>query len=181
MVFKLENTKRKEAEKMLKRSLVAVNVLVMALPAVAGGYKVHSWNSRKTPYHSETVPNKIDVVLAEVGYSFRFLSLGSIKVTQDAEAEDPYRTYAGCAFNGVLTNFPTGVKVTIAGSGSLAGGEWSVTMKMPDGSETEQIDAFPGRKDFEICVQGKNVNIGALTGGAKRVHVADVTIQCCPR
>jgi len=166
---------------MLKRSLVAVAVLVIALPAVAGDYKVHGWSSRRTPYGTLKVPNKISVVLTDVGYSFRILNLSTIKVKQDTDADDPYRTYTGCATNGILTNFPTDVKVTIAGSGSLAGGEWSAIMEISGEADAQQITIPQGRTTFRICVRGKNINIRALTGGARSAHVADVTIRCCPR
>jgi hypothetical protein len=166
---------------MLKGSRVVVALLVIALPAVAGDYKVHGWSSRRTPYRLLKVPNKINVVLADVGYSFRILNLSTIKVKQDTDADDPYHTYTGCATNGILTNFPTDVKVTIAGSGSVAGGDWSVTMKIPGRADAQQITVPLGRTTFRICVQGKNINLGALTGGARSVHVADVTIRCCPR
>ena len=161
--------------------LVVVALLVIALPAVAGDYKVHGWSSRTTPYRMLEVPKKINVVLAHVGFSFRILNQSPIKVEQDTDADDPYRTYTGCAENGVLTNFPTDVKVTIAGSGSLAGGDWSVTMEIPGEADAQQITVSPGRTTFRICVQGKNINLGALTGGARSVHVADITIRCCPR
>lgn len=166
---------------MLKGNLVVAAVLVLALPAVAGDYKVHGWNSKTLPYRRVKVPNKLNVVLADVGFAFRVLNLAPIKVRQDTDAEDPYRTFTGCATNGVVTNFPTDVKVTIEGSGSLAGGEWSVTMETPGVSEVQQITVLPGQTDFQICVTGKNINLGALTGGARNVHVADITIQCCPR
>ena len=164
---------------MLKGSLVAV--LVMALPAVPGDLKVHGWSSRRTPYRMLEIPNKISVVLTDVGYSFRVLNQSPIKLKQDTDAEDPYSTYAGCATNGVLTNFPTDVKVTIESSGSLAGGDWSVRMKISGQPDTQQITVPLGRTDFQVCVRGKNINIGALTGGTRSAHVADVTIQCCTR
>ena len=166
---------------MLKGSLIVVTSLVVALPAVSGDLKVHGWSSRRTPYRMLRIPNKIGVVLTDVGYSFKVLNLSPLKVRQDATAEDPYHTYSGCKTSSVLTNFPTDVKVPVESSGSLAGGDWSVTMKIPGQADTQQITVPLGRTTFRICVHGKNVNIGVLTGGARNVHVADVTITCCPR
>ena len=159
---------------MLKKSLIVIAMLAIALPAVAGDLKVHGFNSR-TVYDMATIPNKLKVVL-DVGYYLHVLDQNDIKVKQDSSADDPYRTYVGCATRNFLTNFPADVKATIKGSGSPAGGEWSVTLS--DGVETgKQITIPQGTTPVDICVKGKKINLEALTGGAENVHVADITIH----
>lgn len=160
---------------MVKKSLIVITTLAIALPALAGDLKVHGFNSR-TVYDMATVPNKIKVVL-DVGYYLHVLDQNAIKVTQDSSADDPYRTYTGCATRDFLTNFPADVKATIAGSGSAAGGEWSVTLKAPGGSAAAQITIPQGTTPVDICVLGKKINLEALAGGHKNVHVADITIH----
>jgi hypothetical protein len=123
-----------------------------------------------------TVPDKIKVVL-DVGYYLHVLDQNAIKVSQDSSADDPYRTYTGCATRDFLTNFPADVKATIASSGSAAGGEWSVTLKAPGGSAAAQITIPQGTTPVDICVLGKKLNLEDLTGGDKNVHVADITIH----
>jgi hypothetical protein len=160
---------------MLKKSLIVIAMMAIALPAVAGDLKVHGFNSR-TVYDMATVPNKIKVIL-DVGYYLHVLDQNAIKVSQDSSADDPYRTYTGCATRDFLTNFPADVKATIASSGSAAGGEWSVTLKAPGGSAAAQITIPQGTTPVDICVLGKKINLEALTGGDKNVHVADITIH----
>jgi hypothetical protein len=160
---------------MLKKSLIVMAVLAMALPAIAGDLKVHGFDSR-TVYTMATVPDKIKVVL-DVGYYLHVLDQNAIEVSQDSSADDPYRTYTGCATRDFLSNFPADVKATIAGSGSAAGGEWSVTLKAPGGSANKQITIPQGTTPVDICVKGKKINLEALTGGDSNVHVADITIH----
>jgi hypothetical protein len=160
---------------MLKKSLIVIAMMAIALPAVAGDLKVHGFNSR-TVYDMATVPNKIKVIL-DVGYYLHVLDQNAIKVSQDSSADDPYRTYTGCATRDFLTNFPADVKATIASSGSAAGGEWSVTLKAPGGSAAAQITIPQGTTPVDICVKGLKINLEALTGGDENVHVADITIH----
>lgn len=161
---------------MLKKSLIVVAMLALALPAVAGDLKVHGFSSR-TIYEMATVPDKIEVRL-DVGYYLHVLDQNAIKVSQDSSADDPFRTYTGCSTREFLANFPADVKATIAPiSGSLAGGEWSVTLKAPAGSAASQITIQQGTTPVDICVTGKKINLEALTGGASNVPVAEITIH----
>ena len=160
---------------MLKKSLIVIAMLAIALPAVAGDFKSHGFNKR-TIYDPAQIPDKIKVVL-DVGYYLHVLDQNYIKVKQDDSADDPYRTYVGCATRDFLSNFPADVKATIAGSGSAAGGDWSVTLKAPGGSAAAQITIPQGTTPVDVCVKGKKINLEALAGGHKNVHVADITIN----
>lgn len=117
-------------------------------------------------------------VIMDVGYYIHILDQNDIKVVQDSSADDPYRTYTGCVTTEVFVNFPADIKATVArASNSAAGGDWVVTLKAPGGIAADQISIPFGVTPVDICVLGKNINLEALTGGSKDVHVADITIQ----
>ena len=109
------------------------------------------------------------------------LDKNDIKVTQDDSTSDPYHNYAGCATRSIFTNFPADVKATIAArAGSLATGadtKWTVTLKAPGGTAAEKIMIPQGTTPVDICVKGTKINLEALTGGAEKVPVADITIH----
>jgi len=117
-------------------------------------------------------------VIMDVGYYIHILDQNSIKVVQDSSADDPYRTYTGCATKDFFVNFPADISAGIAkAAGSPAGGEWSVTLKAPGGQAATQISIAQGITAVDICVLGRKINLEALTGGVGGVHVADITIH----
>ncbi len=129
------------------------------------------------------VMDEVDVthriaVIMDVGYYIHILDQNDIKVAQDSSADDPYRTYSGCATREFFVNFPADIRASIAKSaGSVAGGDWSVTLKAPGEAAATQIVIPHGTTPVDICVLGRNINIEALTGGAMSAHVADITIH----
>ena len=153
---------------MLKKSLIAIAVLAIALPAVAGDLKVHKpWPTKYVPQEITT----IDVVM-EVGYYIHVKDQKSITVKQDTSASDPYKTYKGCKTTDIVSNFPAKLSSSVK-SASAAGGSWSASFT-PDA-----ITA--GTTSVQICVKGSKVDIGSLTGQAgKTVKVAVLHIMVVP-
>jgi len=155
--------------KMLKKSLFAVAMLAVVVPAFAGSLKVHE------PWPCAPIPQevcKIDVVM-DVGYFITILDQKPITVKQDTTSSKPYSTYTGCKKTDVKSNFNAQLIVSAAASGD-AGGSWSVT------ANPTSIPKQKAATSVEICVNGKDVNIDQLTGGAKGVKVAEVTIKVLP-
>jgi len=153
--------------KMLKKSLFAVAMLAVVMPAFAGQLKVHE------PWPSALIPQevcKIDVVM-DVGYYINIVDQKAITVAQDSTSSDPYHTYVGCKKTDVKANFSAQL-ILSAASYSLAGGSWSATA-------TPSV-VTPPLTNVEICVKGTKVNIDQLTGGAKAVKVAEVTVKVLP-
>ncbi|MDH7599339.1 MAG: hypothetical protein QHH07_06855 [Sedimentisphaerales bacterium] len=152
---------------MIKKSLIALAVIAMAMPAFAGKLKIHD------PWPTQLVPQevcKIDVVL-DVGFYIEIVDEKPIKVTQDTGSSDPAKTYTGCKKTDVKSNFAAQLIASIAGR-SAAGGNWSVTV------DPSTVPA--GTTNVEICVKGTGVDISKLTGGSKNVKVAEVTIKVLP-
>ena len=153
--------------KMLKKSLFAVAMLAIVMPAFAGALKVHE------PWPCAPIPQevcKIDVVM-DVGYYINIVDQKAITVKQDTSSADPYRTYVGCKKTDVKANFNAQLSLSAAAT-SLAGGSWSATA-------TPSI-VTPPLTNVEICVKGTGVDIDKLSGGAKGVKVAEVTVKVLP-
>ena len=72
--------------KMLKKSLFAVAMLAIVMPAFAGQLKVHE------PWPCAPIPQevaKIDVIM-DVGYYINIVDQKAIKVVQDTQSANPY-------------------------------------------------------------------------------------------
>jgi hypothetical protein len=157
---------------MLKKSLIALAVLAITIPAVAGDIKVHSpWPTTYVPQEVTT----IDVIL-DVGYYIHVKDQKAIKVSQDTSSSSPYTTYTGCKTTAIISNFDASVSGK-ASSSSAAGGSWSAKF---DGSSSVSIAANPAGQDVQICVTGTKVALEKLEGGAKNVKVAELTIWVLP-
>ena len=155
--------------KMLKKSLFAVAMLAVVMPAFAGQLKVHE------PWPSAPIPQevaKIDVVM-DVGYYINIVDQKAITVKQDTTSNDPYHTYVGCKKTDVKSNFNAQLLLSAAAA-SKAGGSWSAT------ATPSIVPAAEVPTSVEICVKGTGVNIDKLIGGAKGVKVAEVTIKVLP-
>lgn len=159
---------------MLKKSLIALAVLAIAMPVVAGDLKVHDpWPS--TIVYAPQNVTTIDVQM-DVGYYIHVKDQKPIKVHQNTDAKNPYTTYKGCKKTDVISNFDAIIWGTVAAK-SAAKGNWSAKF---DGKSKLPISA--GKTNVEICVFGSKVNIGALTGlgGKKKYKVAELTIKVLP-
>jgi len=153
--------------KMLKKSLFAVAMLAIVMPAFAGQLKIHE------PWPCAPIPQevcKIDVVM-DVGYYINIVDQKAITVKQDTSSSDPYHTYVGSKKTDVKTNFNAQLILSAAGT-SAAGGSWSA-WSVP-------TVAVPPLTNVEIFVKGTGVNIDKLTGGSKGVKVAEVTVKVLP-
>jgi hypothetical protein len=153
--------------KMLKKSLFAVAMLAVVMPAFAGQLKIHE------PWPCSLIPQevaKIDVVM-DVGYYIQIVDQGPLPVVQDTSSNDPYHTYTGCKTTDVKTNFVAQL-ILSAAPASLANGSWSATA-------TPSV-VNPPVTNVEICVTGTGVNIDQLVGGTKGVKVAEVTVKVLP-
>ncbi|MCH8193008.1 MAG: hypothetical protein IIA65_03190 [Planctomycetes bacterium] len=155
---------------MLKKSLIAIAVLAIALPAVAGDIKVHvPWPKAYVPQAITT----IDVIL-DVGFFIHVKDQDPIQVHQVSTADNPFTTYAGCRTTDVISNFDAKLFGKVK-STSDAGGDWSATFDSSD-----EMHVHPGTTAVEICVRGVKVKIEKLVGGAKDVKVAELTIWVLP-
>jgi len=153
--------------KMLKKSLFAVAMLAVVVPAFAGQLKVHE------PWPCAPIPQevcKIDVVM-DVGYYINVTDQKAITVKQDTNTSNPYVNYIGSNAIDMKANFNAQLLLSAAAT-SAAGGAWSATA-------TPSVVTPPLTK-VTIEVKGANVNIDKLTGGAKAVKVAEVTIKVLP-
>jgi len=156
--------------KMLKKSLIAIAVLVVVMPAFAGDKKWHDpWPTTYVPQEITT----IDVIM-DVGFYIHIVNQDSIKVTQDGTIGDknPYTNYSGCATGDVVSNFAAVLSVSAAAVSGAAGGSWSASITPSSiGAGTTQVT---------ICVQGTGLDITGLAGGQKNVKVAKVTVSVKP-
>jgi len=93
-------------------------------------------------------------------------------VSQHARAPDPFRTYTGSLNLGMATNIDTVLRAT-AKPCSPAEGHWMTRLSADTVSERhcEGVDLF-------VC--GTDVRIDKLSGGAKDVFVAEITIHHIP-
>jgi hypothetical protein len=153
--------------KMLKKSLIAIAVLAIAMPVVAGDLKVHNWPCQYQPVEVA----KIDVQL-NVGYYIHILNQDPILVNQDSSASNPYETYVGCFNSDVESNFNATLTASVKGT-SAAGGKWSVT-------SGASIPIPVGTTPITVCVKATELKIGKLTGGATKVKVAEITFKAVP-
>jgi hypothetical protein len=153
---------------MLKKSLIAIALLAIALPAVAGDLKVHKpWPTKYVPQEITT----IDVVM-EVGYYIHVKDQKSIKVSQDTSAADPYKTYIGDKTTDIVSNFDAKLSGTVT-KDSAAGGDWSASF--------DPSTIAPGTTSVKITVKGAKVDIGNLKGDAgKEIKVATLHIMVVP-
>ena len=114
---------------MFQKGLIAITVLAIALPVLAGDYKTHSW---ETQYVSQEMGIAINVIL-DVGYYIHIVNQDDIEVSQFDGLmleESPYTTYWGCNLTDIEANFA----VDITGKAtpvSPAGGTWSVYFADP--------------------------------------------------
>ena len=160
--------------KMLKKSLIAIAVLAVVAPAFAGSVMVHDpWTYTKvyTPVPVAT----IDVIM-DVGYYINIVDITPIKISQNGSVGNgnPYINYKGCATTDVQTNFAATLSATVASKNTAVGdsSHYSVTLNPT---------SIPvGTTPVQICVTGVNLDITALTGGAKDQKVAEVTISVLP-
>jgi hypothetical protein len=167
---------------MLKKSLIAIAVLAIALPAVAGDLKVHD------PWPTTYVPQKIttiDVIL-DVGYYIHVKDQKPIEIYQDTSASDPYKTYSGCKKTDIVSNFEAKLSGKVTAK-SQAGGTWWSKFAIQDGDPTSSLVIPAGKTNVNICVGATKFNIENMVGdsaaglaGSKNLKVAELAIMVVP-
>jgi len=163
--------------KMFKKSLIAIALLAVAMPAFAVTSKAAKqddpWTFHKVYDKMEVA--KIDVIM-DVGYYINIVDISAIKISQNGSVGNgnPYINYKGCGTTDVQTNFAATLSATVASLNTAvaASDHYSVTLTPT---------SIPvGTTPVQICVTGVNLDITALTGGAKDQKVAEVTIYVLP-
>jgi hypothetical protein len=164
---------------MFKKSLIAIAVLAIAMPAVAGQLKIHGDWPCTCSYQEETVA-VLDVKMT-VGYYVHIVNQDDIILTQYGE-EDPYHTYRGCTSSAVDANFDVLLKGSVAAVASVIGGSYEIDVFTVNGAgdadgATALVSTQPNTLD--ICVLGKDIQI--QNGLANTEYkVAEVTITAMP-
>jgi hypothetical protein len=148
---------------MLKKSLIAIAVLALAVPAFAGSLKVHEWEI-ETSYKAQTICT-IDVLI-DVGYYIVIENQDPVTLTQDLDTN----SYSGTYTTNVWTNFDADLSLSVANQ--LIDGDIVL------GTESATINA-PG--DVLSCtITATDVDIVGLTAGDEGVKLCDIIITCTP-
>jgi hypothetical protein len=168
---------------MLKKSLIAIAVLAIAMPAVAGQLKIHGNWPCSYDYQDVAV---IDV-LVEVGYYVHVVNQDPITLIQKQDATDPFHTYEGCTTTAIQNNFIIDLKATIANTATDLGGTYviesidSVPAAVNNGGVWSIDGMAMGSQDVKICVLGTDVDITQVPGGTTTTNpVAQITISVVP-
>jgi hypothetical protein len=170
---------------MLKKSLIAIAVLAIVLPAVAGDKKWHKWET--TYVSQELLEDDPIIVVLDVGYYIHIVNQKDIEVYQfdGVSGKSVYETYWGCNSSVIKSNFDA-IVTGKATATSPAGGSWSVYFAPgastdPWADKTDTIYVGKNTADtYFICVLGTGVKIGELEGGAENVPVAEVDFEVIP-
>jgi hypothetical protein len=164
---------------MLKKTLIAIAILGLAMPAFAADTsttkKFHEFIP-KTTYEWATV-SQVNVCL-DVGYWIRIDFRGKcIEVQQNSALGNPFESYSGCLDNVKFKcNFDATLKATCS-SASPAGGNWSATL---DQGST-YVTGGPGTFLIDVCVAGTKVKIDKLVANAGvKQTVAVCTVWVLP-
>jgi len=168
---------------MLKKSLIALAILAIAVPLVSAGQvysdaKYHKpWESTTT-YNAKTITT-IDVIM-DVGYWIEIDTTDSIEVYQDSSIGDAFYNYSGCSgeldvnsnFNAILT-----VSASAISGGT---GDWSATIGLDAASQGGSVGITGNAaNDVVICVVGKDLNLEGLAR-TDNLKVAVVTVKVIP-
>jgi hypothetical protein len=184
----LERWLRKE-KKMLKKSLIAIALLAIVMPAFAVDptvldQKFHKpWPGKVVTTYNWQDVQSINVVM-DVGYWIEIKYTGDIKIAQDATLGDPFFSYSGCINNvAIKSNFAATIKGTVATSPEahalgIDDGDnkvvWGATI-----NGASSYDVVGGAATVSICVTGKSLHIDKLTQ-ADNYRIAILTISVIP-
>jgi hypothetical protein len=161
---------------MLKKTLIAIAILCLAVPAFGGTAvtkKIHQF----TKAYEWGYVGEVNVCL-DVGYWIQIDFRGKcIEVQQNSALGNPFESYSGCLDDVKFKcNFDATLKAT-ASSASPAGGNWSATL---DGGGT-YVTGSPGTFLIDVCVAGVKVKIDKLIANAgHKQTVAVVTVWVLP-
>ena len=168
---------------MFKKTLIAVALLAMVLPAYAADTeKIHGWDPIITKKYAWTDISTIGVCL-DVGYWIQIDTKGEcIEVQQDSAHGDPIESYSGCHSKGIVvkSNFDATLKASAKADPAVgSGGKWTATI---GGGATAEVLAN-STTTLAVCVVGKEVDISKLTvdpDDDSKQNVAIVTISVLP-
>ena len=165
---RVKSLKNERKEKMLKKSLIAVAVLAIAMPAFAGQLtKIHDW---EVNWAKQTLAS-IDVV-ACVGYYFFLEDEDAIEV-QQAEGKNEFE---GCSDERTVeTNFAAILYASIKGA---IKGTFKVGFSAVGGPSELAIPA--GETDIILCVSATKVELGSMTANECN-KIATITLQIVPQ
>jgi len=174
---------------MLKKSLIAIALLAIVLPAFAVDptvldQKFHKpWPGKIVKTYNWQDVQTINVVM-DVGYWIEIKYTGDIKIAQDATLGDPFFSYSGCINNvQVKSNFAATIKGTVVTSPEamalgIGDGDgkavWAATI-----NGASSYDVVGGLATVNICVTGVKVRIGLLPQ-ADNYRIAILTISVIP-
>ena len=152
---------------MLKKSLIAIAVLALAMPAMAGSLKVHEWQCEYVPQAITTID-----VLIDVGYYIVIDNQDAITLEQEGDTT----TYSGTYTSSVFSNFDATLSVKIVKAG-VAIKTLTATFS-DDPALDENIPA--GDSAIEIAIKAVDVAIEDMTAATTGQKIAEMTISVKP-
>ena len=152
---------------MLKKSLIAIAVLAIAMPALAGSLKVHEWES-SCVYVAQDIC-VIDILI-DVGYYIVVDNQDAITLTQAAGTNN----YSGTYTSNVDANFDAILSVSIAESGDVAISELTATIT-GGGTVVAGVTSV-----LTVDIVANGVAIEDLIAGTTGQKIANMTISVVP-
>jgi hypothetical protein len=166
----------RKGKKMLKKSLIAIAVLAIAMPCFAGTLKVHGdWSQTTVITYDPMLVATIDVLI-NVGYYIHLVDQDAITITQcDLAVYD----YCGSYTTATVSNFRAQVSANIAAdAGSAAGGTWTITGISTLSNDDDIIEI--GDDELTIGIKGEALAIAGLTAGTADYKVANLNVLVIP-
>jgi len=162
---------------MLKKSIIGLILLALAMPAFAGDTIDYKWERGTWPVVFKFMPScdRVKVVM-NVGY---FVSIKDCKKLKIKLGQDSISQYSGCVDFEIKCNFDlelgAGIKPTEAGLDIQSDtGKWSAWI---DGNNF--VDATTSWVKRKVCAKVKDASI-VNADPNKELHVATVTIYVRP-
>jgi hypothetical protein len=150
----------------MARNIILTAAIAAALigPVQAGEIKFHEWPTAFIPQEITTIP-----VVMDIGYFILIRDQDKLRIKLK---QNSIRDYEGCTDMVIVSNFDLTLSCSITSTGKVPG-DYSCSVSPAN------IDAPGGTSS--VCAKLKNANLTQVPGGAKDVHVANVTIKVAPR
>ncbi len=151
---------------MKKGLLIVAAVLMLAGAAQAGEIKLHVWPCQFIAQDLMTIP-----VTMDIGFWIRVQNQTRYKIKM---SQIDIHTYDGCVTIPVECNFNATLSTSIAKvttNGDVSGGF---------SSSVTPSNITPGTTNVSVCAHLVGANLVNMTGGAKDVQVATVTLKVVP-
>jgi hypothetical protein len=156
----------------MKKAFFAVAVaVVLAASVQAGEIKFHQWPTVPVPQEIAVIP-----VVVDIGFWIRIKNQPGLRIVL---SQISIQDYQGCVNVTVETNTNVTFSCSIArvldpGTGQpVLPGDYSCSV------DPANIDRPGGT--MQVCARVRNPNLGAIPGGTRGVHVANVTLRVVPR